>query len=88
MHENQGYFNSCGLMDVSVFEITCFGSRPDTKRLNHPRQPNNHTKQRPIYAFHKTFSRLRALIISFPRGIITIVGEESARNWDGTALNV
>ena len=38
--KNEGSFNVCGLMDVSVFEITRFGFGPADEGPNKPRRPN------------------------------------------------
>ena len=39
-HKNQGPFNTHGLMDASVFEITYLGSRSASEGPNQPSRPN------------------------------------------------
>ena len=40
MHEDQGSFNACVLMDVPVFDTTRFGSRPACQVPNQPIRSN------------------------------------------------
>ena len=73
-------------MDVSVHEITRWGSGPDGEGPNCPRRPLSYVKQRSVYCGHKKFHGLSMLTISYPNGMSTVIGIVSARNWDGNTL--
>ena len=80
LRRDQGSFNVRGLMDVSVYEMTRFGSGPADEGSNQPRRPNTHIKQRSICANHKKYHGLSALTISFPNGMSTVIEIVSTRN--------
>ena len=86
IYQNEGSFNISGLMDVSVFEITRVGSGPVGEGTHQPRRPNWYIKQRSVCSAHKKFHGLSMLTVSFPNGMIAVVGVASSRNWDGTTL--
>ena len=85
MHEDQGSFNVCGLMDASIFEITCFGSGPVDEGPNQLTCPNECIKQDPAQITKKHYG-LSTLTISCPNAMITAVGAVITKNWDGTIL--
>ena len=58
MHENEGSFRTCGLMDESVFEATHLRSRTDREGPNNIRGPILYIKQRSAYARYKKTSWL------------------------------
>ena len=68
VYENEGSFNVCGLMDVSVIEVTLLGSGPDGEGPNRLRRPNAHIKQRSACTRHKKCHGLSILTQVFREG--------------------
>ena len=83
---DQGSFNVCRLMDVLVYEISRFGSRPVDEGSKQPRCSNACIKQRLIYTNHKKYHRLSTLTISFPNRMSIVIRIVSARNQDSAIL--
>ena len=80
VHTNENSFNICGLMGVTVYEITRWGSGPDGEEPNCPRRLMNYPKQRSVCCGHEKFHGLSMLTISHPNGMSVVIGIVSTRN--------
>ena len=85
-YENEGTFNICGMLDASVYETCRPGSRPDREGPNFPRRENWCIKQRDFYDGHHKYHGIKALTVSFPNGMSTVIGIVSARPHDANIL--